>query len=505
MPLCWIPKSCTASDPKTAIVEISGETLDQRLQTHGAWSETEIWELLRDILQILRYLHRHQIVHQAIQPKLLIYSPNYVYGLLSSVVNNPLESIPLTNPEYAAPEQLQDNPCEASDLYGLGVTCIHLLTQCAPFDLYDDAEKCWAWRDFLLNPVSQDLGNVLDRLIAPKLDDRFKSADEALQALRITGITVPPEKMPPADWVCTQRLTGHRSSIQAIALSPDEQQLASGDTAGVVRLWNVATGDRLAALDSIQSAITGIAFLKDGEFLAMTDENGWITVWNVETQTIVQRWQGHPQVITAVASIAHRSILVTASWDKTIKLWNPVTESAIATFSGHTLAITSLAVHPNETLLASGSCDRTIKLWHLDTGKCLHTLISHTGPVTALAFSPDGKTLATGSDDRTIKLWDVATGNLLKTLPGHAWSIAALAFHPTQPLLISGSQNPSLKVWNLAQDTVGILPDHAEFVHALAIPRSGTCFISGSRDRTVGIWQPRSPEVENSLRKPIIS
>lgn len=505
MPLCWMPNSCTASDPKTAIGEAPGETLDQHLQTHGTLSEAEIWNLLRDILQILRYLHRHRIVHQAIQPKLILQSSSNSYSLLPSILNYPLEQIPLINPEYAAPEQLRDHPCEASDLYGLGVTCIHLLTQCAPFDLYDDAEKRWVWRDFLLNPVSQDLGNVLDRLIAPSLDDRFQSADEALQALRIAGITVPPEKSLPADWICTQRLMGHRSSIQAIALSPDEQQLASGDRAGVVQLWQIATGDRVTALDSIQSAVTGMVFLREDKFLAITDENGWITVWNLETQTIAQRWQGHPQVITAVALLNRRSMLVTASWDKTIKLWNPATESTIATFSGHTLAITCLAVNPNETLLASGSCDRTAKLWDLDTGKCLHTLISHTGSVTALAFSPDGKTLATGSDDRTIKLWDVATGDLLKTLPGHAWSIAALVFHPTQPLLISGSHNPSLKLWDLAQDTVSLLPDHAEFVHALTITRSGTCFISGSRDRTIGIWHPRSHEPENSLDEPITS
>ncbi len=44
----------------------------------------------------------------------------------------------------------------ASDIYSLGVTCIYLLTQVSPFDLFDLSQDAWVWRDYLVdNPVDE--------------------------------------------------------------------------------------------------------------------------------------------------------------------------------------------------------------------------------------------------------------------------------------------------------------------------------------------------------------
>ncbi len=45
------------------------------------------------------------------------------------------------------PQQLRGKGTYASNLYSLGVTCLHLLTQLSPFDLYDVGEDAWIWRD----------------------------------------------------------------------------------------------------------------------------------------------------------------------------------------------------------------------------------------------------------------------------------------------------------------------------------------------------------------------
>ncbi|HBL11736.1 MAG TPA: serine/threonine protein kinase, partial [Cyanobacteria bacterium UBA11162] len=52
-------------------------------------------------------------------------------------------------------------------LYSLGVTCIHLLTQVPPWDMYDSINDGWVWRDFLLpeRKVSDRLGRILDKLL----------------------------------------------------------------------------------------------------------------------------------------------------------------------------------------------------------------------------------------------------------------------------------------------------------------------------------------------------
>ncbi|NJL67994.1 MAG: hypothetical protein HC894_16950, partial [Microcoleus sp. SM1_3_4] len=85
---------------------------------------------------------------------------------------------------YAAPEQTVGKAVFASDIYSLGVTCIHLLTGMEPFDLYDASESKFVWRNYLIdNPVSAELSRILDKMLEVPLKNRYKSADEVLQDL----------------------------------------------------------------------------------------------------------------------------------------------------------------------------------------------------------------------------------------------------------------------------------------------------------------------------------
>ncbi|MGK7924758.1 MAG: GUN4 domain-containing protein, partial [Spirulina sp.] len=87
--------------------------------------------------------------------------------------------------EYCAPEQSMGKPTFSSDLYSLGVTCLHLLTQVSPFDLYDVMEAEWVWRDFLKgNVVGDELGKILDLLVEPKPRKRYQSVAEVLGDLQ---------------------------------------------------------------------------------------------------------------------------------------------------------------------------------------------------------------------------------------------------------------------------------------------------------------------------------
>ncbi|NCS04913.1 MAG: protein kinase, partial [Microcystis aeruginosa G13-11] len=94
---------------------------------------------------------------------------------------------------YVAPEQGNGKAVNASDLYSLGVTGIYLLTGISPFDLFDVGEHQWVWRQWLVdNPVSNELGNILDKLIEFGTKKRYQSASEVLSALQIkTSVFIP--------------------------------------------------------------------------------------------------------------------------------------------------------------------------------------------------------------------------------------------------------------------------------------------------------------------------
>lgn len=172
---------------------IDGQDLEQELATGGVFDQSKIRQLLVSFLPVLDFLHKRSIpvIHRDIKPANIIRrcsNDSLVlvdFGAAKQATKTMLGKTAtlIGSPEYTAPEQLRGKPTFASDIYSLGVTCIHLLTQVSPFDLFDINQDAWVWRDYLINnPVDAELGRVLDRMIANSLPQRYQSAAAVLAA-----------------------------------------------------------------------------------------------------------------------------------------------------------------------------------------------------------------------------------------------------------------------------------------------------------------------------------
>ncbi|WRH65444.1 MAG: GUN4 domain-containing protein [Planktothrix sp. GU0601_MAG3] len=89
-------------------------------------------------------------------------------------------------PDFASPEQMRGTVYPASDLYSLGLTCLYLITGISPGKLYDYHNEKWNWRSYLppRQIISDRLETVLNKLIATAINQRYKSAEEALKAIK---------------------------------------------------------------------------------------------------------------------------------------------------------------------------------------------------------------------------------------------------------------------------------------------------------------------------------
>jgi formylglycine-generating enzyme required for sulfatase activity len=172
---------------------IDGENLLQELNRAGRFSEAKIKDLLLDLLPVLQFIHAGQVIHRDIKPENIIRRRSdgrlvvVDFGAAKMASKTALAKTGTTigSAEYTAPEQARGKAVFASDIYGLGVTCIYLLTQISPFDLYSDHEDAWVWRQFLNgNPVSNELGAVIDRMLAKALARRYQTSTEILQVLQ---------------------------------------------------------------------------------------------------------------------------------------------------------------------------------------------------------------------------------------------------------------------------------------------------------------------------------
>ena len=186
----------TAQDDKRQYLVqefIEGENLQQELETSGAFTENSIRQLLTDLLPVLQFVHAHQVIHRDIKPENIIRRSSdrklvlVDFGASKYIPPNFSKTEKMTiigTPEYAPPEQTQENSQAtfSSDIYSLGVTCIHLLTGLSPFELEDKTGK-WIWQNYLnlADPISEELIQLLDRMLNKDAKMRYQSVEELLR------------------------------------------------------------------------------------------------------------------------------------------------------------------------------------------------------------------------------------------------------------------------------------------------------------------------------------
>jgi formylglycine-generating enzyme required for sulfatase activity len=173
---------------------IDGQDLEQELATAGTFNQAKIRELLESLLPVLDFLHHQSppVIHRDIKPANIIRRRSdgglvlVDFGAAKQATQSMLAKTgtAIGSAEFAAPEQARRKPVFASDIYSLGVTCIYLLTQFSPFDLFDMNQDAWVWRDYLVdNSVDEKLDKVLDKMIANSLSQRYQSVAEVLSDL----------------------------------------------------------------------------------------------------------------------------------------------------------------------------------------------------------------------------------------------------------------------------------------------------------------------------------
>ena len=176
---------------------IDGEDLSKELKHKGIFNEQQIRELLHDMLGVLKFVHDNHVIHRDIKPENIIRRRKDKKLVLvdfgaakEAEAGDPsVTGTIIGSAAYIPPEQAVGKPQFASDLYSLGATCLHLLTNIEPTELFDVAEGEWIWREHLEdNDISYELSRVLDKLVEGATKRRFQTVEEVLQSLSGGGV-----------------------------------------------------------------------------------------------------------------------------------------------------------------------------------------------------------------------------------------------------------------------------------------------------------------------------
>lgn len=160
----------------------------------GLWSEDEVISLLKEILEILDFVHQQNVIHRDINPrniirrkqdgKLVLIDFGAVKQVSTQVVQGGRTNVTVAigTPGYLPSEQANSNPKLSSDIYAVGMVGIQALIGISPEQLPinpDTGELSWNEKA----SASSEFAEVLDKMVRYDFRQRYQSAALVLQAL----------------------------------------------------------------------------------------------------------------------------------------------------------------------------------------------------------------------------------------------------------------------------------------------------------------------------------
>ena len=206
---------------------IEGNNLTKEIKPGTTWSESDVICLLEDILEILQFVHDNQVIHRDIKPanimrrksdgKIVLIDFGGIKQVRSQKLSTVLTPVVGTG-GYMPDEQFRNQAQPCSDIYAVGMMAIQALTglriqhlprdEKIPHQLY--------WRDKV--NVSNELGDVLDKMVEFHYSKRYQSASEALDAVKRAGNLLSSRFQSALSWLQRgNRFIGNRDYEQGIA------------------------------------------------------------------------------------------------------------------------------------------------------------------------------------------------------------------------------------------------------------------------------------------------
>ncbi len=547
---------------------ISGKNLLQELEEEGKFSEEKIWKILYEILPLLKFIHEKQVIHRDIKPEnILRINPansqkekecqKYqlvlidfgVAKLNSQTDSNKMGTITGTL-GYAPIEQIRGGKAyPASDLYSLGMTCIHLLTQVPPTQLFDPFSGELIWRSLLVEKgikISSNLENILDKLVKDLVKERYQSATELLIEIALIPTQKGKAKLENKNSnqsektfleksQINQKKSGKVSQIDVIVQAEIEAWKNKKESGKLADYKQIKISDNNG--DSYQPITPKLSYNNhlshQSELIDNVIEFDRKKANLLPTKTKIRNYVELSQLwktvqilkdntapINSIAIDNHGFILASGSDDKAIRLWNLQTGQLLHKFLGHTAEVYAIAITADGRRVISAGDDRTILVWNLHKKRIADRFYSHSGSpyshrdgaIFAVAISPDAKTVASGSADNTIKIWNQRNGELLYKLHEHLDRVFCVTYskvnniftennHSHNHIFASCSADGSIKIWQIGcRESLRTLRAHSGGVYSVAFSSDGQTLVSGGEDKTIKLWDVCTGELLNTLK-----
>lgn len=178
-----------------------GLDLTQEIGKGKSLPQTAAIALLKEILEILVFVHGRGVVHRDIKPANLIRrnsdrkivlidfgAVKEIGGMAADIQGNTNLTIAIGSPGYMPIEQMNGKPRLSSDIYAVGMMVIQSITgaEARSFTEHPDTAEL-IWRDRLQGSYSLGFLDILDKMIRYDFRQRYQTAQEVLDAIVAMG------------------------------------------------------------------------------------------------------------------------------------------------------------------------------------------------------------------------------------------------------------------------------------------------------------------------------
>lgn len=289
----------------------------------------------------------------------------------------------------------------------------------------------------------------------------------------------------------------HARTVTASAYAPSGFYIASGDSAGVIRIWDTTQLEHPLKIELrvLGSAIYDIQWSPDSKRIVVGGDGRekYGHAFFADSGSSVGEISGHAKPINSVAFKQSRPYRVaTGSEDFAVNWYEGPPFKYKGNRTEHSRFVNCVRFSPDGNFLCSVGSDKKAVIYEGKTGEKIRLLdAEHKGGIYCCSWSADNKSILTASGDRSCKIFDVETGKCT-----HTFQFAQTTENQQLGCLWQGDYLLSVNLAghinyldiNDTSKPSRVLRGHNKFVTSVAYDKTNNHIYSGSYDSVITRW-----------------
>jgi hypothetical protein len=151
-----------------------------------------------------------------------------------------------------------------------------------------------------------------------------------------------------------------------VVYSPDGRLLMSGGADGIPKIWDIATNSQRIALPKQRGVADPLRFSPDNRTAYASGwDDGLVRAYDVGTGNLVREYNSQVGFVSGLTLTPHGRFLATWARGGVIKFTDLLTNTEAANLRGHTGDVWVAAIAPDGRTMVSGGKDDSIRIWDI--------------------------------------------------------------------------------------------------------------------------------------------